>query len=273
VRHIIIHYHIFKNAGTSIDRSLADSFGEEWRRFDHPIGWRNITTADLLAFLRARPPLKAFSSHHLRWPQPSTADIRPYPLVFVRHPIDRIASMYYYFRGIQHEQVDGRTFPEYVDWLLSPAGSWVARSFQTIFLSDGHINEDDSPEPPVVASPTRLAQAKQRLEHLPEFGVVERFDESIERLSAWLRPTFPQLVFGKHRLNASQDPSPATERRRSEVADALGHARYRQLLDANEADMELYDHAMRVFASRQASRLKRAAKIAGMGVRALRRRP
>jgi hypothetical protein len=61
---------VFKNAGTSVDAWLSAQFGAGWQSFDRPTGWSNITTSDLLAFLRERPAVQALSSHQARWPEP-----------------------------------------------------------------------------------------------------------------------------------------------------------------------------------------------------------
>jgi hypothetical protein len=136
MRDVIVHYHIFKNAGSSIDACLSDSFGARYHNFDIHEDWANITSNDLYEHLLENPDLRAMSSHQARWPEPSRQDLRAHPIVFVRHPIDRIGSMYS-FAVRRHEAfAEGKTLAQYVDQLLDPDSGFVARSAQTLFLSD-----------------------------------------------------------------------------------------------------------------------------------------
>lgn len=70
MRHVLLHYHIFKNAGSSVDAALAGCFGPAWSSYDADPVWTNITTGDLFAYLREHESLRALSSHQARWPEP-----------------------------------------------------------------------------------------------------------------------------------------------------------------------------------------------------------
>jgi hypothetical protein len=229
VRNVVIHYNLFKNAGTSIDTCLSTHFGAGWQSFDRPTGWSNITTSDLLAFLRERPAVQALSSHQARWPEPRSDDIHAYPIVFLRHPIDQVGSIYSYGRRIGDPRMASRTFKEYVEWQLGPASDIVFRSFQTLFLSD-----DDHlctyPESPITkVTSGHFDSAVRRLNDLPAFGLVEQFDASLAMLTASLADPFPELVLQAHRDNTSSDRTAAPlERRISDIEEGLGGDLYRQ---------------------------------------------
>ena len=59
----LVHYHLFKNAGTSVDEMLRQNFGSQWieREFEGP---HNRPNTDAVAqFLNERPDIIALSSH------------------------------------------------------------------------------------------------------------------------------------------------------------------------------------------------------------------
>ena len=146
MRDVIVHYHIFKNAGSSIDACLANSFGPRWHNYDIDEDWANITSDDLRQHLAEHPDLRAISSHQARSPDPSGGDLRAHPIVFVRHPIDRVGSMYSFAVSRGEEFAADRTFAQYVDQLLAPETGFVARSAQTLYLSDDdHLTKPPGP--------------------------------------------------------------------------------------------------------------------------------
>jgi hypothetical protein len=69
-RALIIHYHIFKNAGTSVDFALSESFGDKWTTFEGKDACDLLTSAQLARFIDEDPDLKAISSHLARPPFP-----------------------------------------------------------------------------------------------------------------------------------------------------------------------------------------------------------
>src|ERR1700685_1569285 len=48
----------------------------------------------------AAPRLNTFSAHHLRYPGPAIPGTVVFDCCFLRHPLDRLVSVYTYFRGI-----------------------------------------------------------------------------------------------------------------------------------------------------------------------------
>ena len=258
MRNVVLHYHMFKNAGTSIDACLADSFGDAWHNFDRDEEWTNLTTADLYEHLTENPHLLALSSHQARWPEPWREDLRVHPIVLVRHPIDRVGSLHSFATRRGEPEAKGTTLAQYVDRVLEPEAGFVARSFQTLFLSDDeHLTQ--WPEGPTTeASGTHLNQAMARLEQLPTFGMVERFDETIALLGHQLAPHFPDLALVVRHENVSPGRDPVLADRIDQIRSALGRRRYRRLLDANEFDMELWSRAERMFDQKSAQLLRQS---------------
>jgi len=250
VRNVILHYHIFKNAGTSIETALSRSFGSAWRSYDKDPLWANVTASDFLEILEAEPELKAISSHQGRWPVPSADGLRIFPLLLLRHPIDRVGSMYSYNRRIGEPDAMARTLSEYVDWLLGDCGSMVVRSFQTLFLSDDDALTDFPGGPVSEVTADHLSSALNRLNGLEVFGLVERFEESIAIFRQWLEPTFPELKLTVFRENASTDRHSSLKERLHKIANQLGRRRMRRLKRVNEADLELWSSATEQFERR-----------------------
>ena len=88
---MIIHYHIFKNAGTSIDYALKRVFGDAWGVFESDNAHTILTAEDLRKYLVDHIELKAVSSHVLR---PPLTNDHSLPILFLRHPILRAKSVY-----------------------------------------------------------------------------------------------------------------------------------------------------------------------------------
>ncbi|WP_273501534.1 sulfotransferase family 2 domain-containing protein [Paracoccus sphaerophysae] len=105
MRTVIVHYHIYKNAGTSFDHVLQHNFGDRVELFDGPYPFFTIDQEQLDRIIQRRPAAVAFSSHQVILPAPSSLDYRTLSAIFVRNPFLRIASIYRFKRG--PETVDG----------------------------------------------------------------------------------------------------------------------------------------------------------------------
>jgi len=98
-RAILVHYHIYKNAGTSIDHVLKAHFKERWTAYDKAEPGALISSAELAEFIRSHPEYDALSSHQARPPIPAGDEIEVYPLFMFRHPLDRLESIYRFERS------------------------------------------------------------------------------------------------------------------------------------------------------------------------------
>ncbi|MFC0342332.1 hypothetical protein [Paracoccus niistensis] len=105
MRTVILHYHIYKNAGTSFDHVLTHNFGGRHELFDGPFSFFTIDQDQLDRIIMRRPNAVAFSSHQIVLPAPSSLDYRALAAIFVRNPFLRIASIYRFKRG--PERPDG----------------------------------------------------------------------------------------------------------------------------------------------------------------------
>jgi hypothetical protein len=247
VRQVIVHYHIFKNAGTSIERLLQAAFGARWASLEGPTPTSLLRPSDLAAFLRDSPATLAVSSHLLRPPAPH--DLQVLPVVLIRHPIDRALSVYSQLRrspaqgqpsGLVAQRSD---FREFVRWCLDNknSGGMVIANYQVIHLSPasfraGHIFD-------AVAEPRDLRDAICFLSKGACYGVVDRFDAAADRLRSAASAIGLHIPAMKPRENATSD-RPASLGARIEVARGLLEDELSVRLEReNELDRRLYEWA------------------------------
>ena len=72
-RNVIVHYHLFKNAGSSIDHLLKFNFGDKWMAYDSDSASGIISTKGLEKLIADNPEVDAFSSC-LLYTSPSPRD-------------------------------------------------------------------------------------------------------------------------------------------------------------------------------------------------------
>jgi hypothetical protein len=239
-RPVLIHYHIFKNAGTSIDDSLQRSFGDRWTAFEGTHATDVIDAARLSTFLSETPHLVAVSSHLARPPLPwSTCR----PIVFVRHPIDRARSVFDFIHAdaTQPGSELARTlgFAGYIRWVLDGGrGGIVIRDYQTVHLSEASFRDGSVLD----ARPTErdLAQALELLEGWGVAGVVDRYDASVAVFQALYGPDFPDLMLDTVWLNRTQQSTRTLAERIADARSELGDELFDRLENANRLDLRLY---------------------------------
>jgi hypothetical protein len=241
MRKILVHIHLFKNAGTSVDQLLRESFGGQWRSVDGPHPWSLIRADELERLIATDERLVALSSHQVRPPLPQRAGWEIFPVVFLRHPIDRAGSVCFFERKTGFLKKEMRT-AEYIRWRLSEGGP-VIRNFQTACLSTAAVGHADQRK--VRARPEHLGEAKTFLQSLSAFGLVEKFDASMQRLVAVLGREFPQLQLRAVRSNESR--AGGIGERITELQREIGQELSKELLEANALDMELYEFARTLF--------------------------
>jgi len=256
MRHIIAHYHIFKNAGSTVDTILQRNFGRLWGSIEGNNPWDTLSPDSILRYALAHPTLKAISSHHARPPVPIDSNTVFHPLIFLRHPIDRVGSVYSFERrepksspGLGVKIARKNDFAGYVRWRLSDGNGAVIKNFQTVHLSG---REKDMRT--ASASEKDLGDAMERISHLPFFGIVEMFDDSIVRMKTQLAQYFGQIDTNYTVANQSAERKKMLLERLDEIEDALGTGLYQELLDKNALDMQLYDKAVKLFELQGAAR-------------------
>ena len=97
MRTVVLHYHLFKNAGTSVDRILQDNFANTWVTEEFPASGGNNTDR-VEAWIADTPDAVAFSSHTMMGPLPAVPGVRVIPVMLLRDPVARIRSAYRFER-------------------------------------------------------------------------------------------------------------------------------------------------------------------------------
>lgn len=228
-RHVILHYHLFKNAGTSLDAVLKRNFGDAWVTAEFPMAGGDNSGA-LAKWIEAEPEARVFSTHTGRGPVPDVPGVRVFPVVFLREPIARIVSAYRFERHQDADTLGARLAREhdlagYVRARLAMPRDRQCRDFQTHRLA-GFVPGEG----------VELERALAALRTLPFVGIVERFDASLARLAALLPDELALSDAGAAHSNRTEGGS-------ERLDDGL-----RELLDgANRGDAALYAAAREAF--------------------------
>ncbi|MFN2288478.1 MAG: hypothetical protein ABR578_09125 [Chromatocurvus sp.] len=242
MRHILLHGHIFKNAGSTLDWSLRRSFGSSFCEHRDDAAMREAPR-DALAAAFADASIVALSSHNLPSPPPSIDGIVFHTVFLLRHPIERALSVYAFERRQQAmtpgaQAAKRMSLQDYVAWRLQDDVRPVIRNFQTRFLAGGAVRHGYE-----TLTPDSVSAAYQRLTAGVPVGLVERYDASMVALEAALRPFFPRLDLAYVPQNVSQklsrvaDPVAAPDQ--AAAKEELGPL-WEPLLAHNAHDLALY---------------------------------
>jgi hypothetical protein len=236
MRFVILHYHFLKNAGTSIENILHRSFGGYFTSVDTSDRDGHVSNDALLALLQGNPLLRAVSSHQIRYPKPQIPGFLFFDVCFLRDPIDRVRSMYDYFR---EKPVAGDPVSEAAN--ESGLGEFVARLIERApwYLNDAQVNllaNGVANDPPTEEDFNRAVGVVLRTSFL---GVVDRFHDSLIAGQYFLRPVFPELNCAAEAANVSAGLERTLAERIAQVKDACDSGVYAELLRLNALDARL----------------------------------
>lgn len=199
MRTIILHYHLFKNAGTSVDQLLKRNFDTAWVTKEFPIpNSPQGNTPQVEDWIRENPDAVAFSSHTMAGPLPVVEGVRIVSIMLLRDPIKRIVSAYAFERtqGVstfgstlaRHTDLEG-----YVRVRLSIPNDRQCHDFQCARLARMLPGPEDE-----------FDRAKDALGKLTVSGLVEKFSIAMSNLAEELRPDFPEFSWEEVRSNTSK---------------------------------------------------------------------
>jgi hypothetical protein len=234
VRFVLLHYHFFKNAGSTIEEILAHSFFENYARLDTEHFDGVVTQEDLISFLSRHPGMKAVSSHQFSYPVPQAPGYIFFDLCFLRDPIDRIRSMYDYFREkpVPGEPASDLASEQSIGGFIAGLvkhHSYRVSNVQVNMLANGIVND-----PPADADLGRAIQVMMKISFL---GVVDCFPESLIAGQYFLRPIFPNLALAQEPANVS------SASRMETFQTACDPDVYAELVRLNALDSELVNRA------------------------------
>lgn len=233
-RPLIVHYHLFKNAGSSVDAILRANFANRWRGAEFAPEWAT-QLLELDEILAKDNELIAISSHTLSFPPSRIPGAQVLPIVFLRHPLDRQKSAYNFERTQRADTLGARVakdrdFAGYIRTRLGDPEDRGCRDFQAWRLA--------MMEP--TGEGTELERALRVIDTLPFVGLVEAFEQSIVALERLLRPLFPAFRGFVVRENVTHPAGQTLDERLRGIASALGPDLLRAFETANGGDFELY---------------------------------
>jgi len=244
-RPVIVHCHLFKNAGTTLDWSLRRQFGTAF--VDHRNDDDMRRGADYLKpYLESHHQLSALSSHHVRFPLPVSEKLELLPVISLRHPIDRARSVYEFERR-QDSQSPGAihakklSFADYVRWRMQSDVAPTIRNFHCSFCTSSFDSVID--EQAYLDSVAMLIKT-------PLLVIVERYDESMVALENRLDHYFPGVDLSYVRQNETSGREINLVERIQRVFDDLGPELTVEFREKNHWDMELYETALAILDER-----------------------
>jgi hypothetical protein len=251
---LLILIHIPKTAGTTLSHMLRMRFAlrpANWLRHARTLGYYHLGYArpeHLEARLariaalspRQRSQVRFFAAHAgfgLRERLPDDLRATAGYITVLRDPVARVISTFHHLRS------EGRlprdlNLRNYIDQRRH-FGLFKFDNAQTRYLAgEGGVAIDDHAHR---VTRDMLELAKQRLEHdIWWFGLTERFEESVLMLADLLRWKRPQYVSARVTKSRGDEQPPET-------------ALLAKIREINALDVELYEHAARLFEQRLAS--------------------
>lgn len=247
MRKIIVHYHLFKNGGTSIDKILSHSFGDAWMSYDitdQPAA--KISSQELHALLLEKPGIKAFSSHQIAAPIPTTEKIELFPIIFLRHPLDRIMSCYLFEWGKQKGlRKPDKSLEEYINFRFQNKRRNAIEEFQTYKFAN--IDQQNPRLVNRMNDEELLDNAKSFIASLPFFGIVENFEESLKKMETYIGANFSELKIKNIRSNSLQDTRLSVEEKIEKFENSISKDLFSEVLERNKLDFELYAFSESLF--------------------------
>jgi len=201
-RTICLHFHIFKNAGTTIEWIFKKNFSKNAVSLDTKDPKGTLSNQFILDYLKQNPTVKSISSHQVRFPTPEANDFYFIPILFLRHPLDRAISIYTFNRRRKDanerpgvKKAKSLNLNDYLDWALKRKKFMVIKNFQVLFLSDKSVESSVETSDFTIAS--------KRLEDCQIVGVVDKFDESLVVAEDFLEKYFNKIDLTYKKQNVS----------------------------------------------------------------------
>ncbi len=137
---VLIYAHIPKCGGKTFNSVLRRNFGETYYREEALYSGYKYTKEEIVGILQTRYTLHALSSHRLTFDLPWANSPRPIlGLTFVREPIERALSSYYYLR--RHPGIASPAKSQSPEEVLREKLPRL-ENFQAFFLGRGKPNPD-----------------------------------------------------------------------------------------------------------------------------------
>jgi len=253
MRTIICHYHIYKNSGTSFDLMLAQNYGESHICFDGPFPFFSIDQEQLSRVIERKINIVAFSSHQIQLPVPASLDYLVLPVVFVRHPLLRILSIYRFKRQVfdgtsTSKAAQDMSFDEWLTYCFSDRQEVThVSNAQTRLLGAAYRQKPLIRRRPH-AMEYDVHQAIRNIESVKLLARTELFDQDVGRFPEILRKYGIEFDFVKVKPQntTTNNHDKSINELLYSVKKLISERNYQKLSDANEQDLVIYEHASNI---------------------------
>lgn len=242
-RVIILHNHLFKNAGSTIDWALQNNFGDTFvdHRDDDQM---RKGESYLKPYLCTNKRIKALSSHHLTMPLPKIARTQLLSIIILRHPIERVKSVYNFEKNQISDTHPGvihaRKLPlkDYIEWRMKPEVGATIRNFQSRrMLPPRKIGQEKF-------TSGDIASLNRQIQHIEMIGLVHRFDECMVLFEEQLRKIYSKIDLSYIAQNVNQASSSLSlEAKLEQLKSEIGKETYELLIENNQQDLALFADA------------------------------
>lgn len=234
---VLLHFHIYKNAGSTIEWILKKTFGKNASSVEPENNLEYLTKENIFNYLEKNPDTKSISSHQMEMMFPIHEKYRFFTIFLARHPIDRAFSIYFFKKKenddsigtIKANQMDLKNF---IKWNLETDGYRVMKNFQTLHVTNNYFRHDANSED--------LNKAKEIIKKIDFLGTVDRIDESLVLAEETLRPFYENIDLSYVKQNVNKEREDDLNKRIQKEANLIGKEIMEKLEKFNNLDLELF---------------------------------
>lgn len=237
---LILHHHIFKNAGATIEAILRRNFGSKWHTLAPRPGQPRLTGKDVEHHLAKHPEVVALSSQQFAVPLSLQRERLVIQICMLRHPLDRLCAIYQlYRREIQNTPValiaKTRSLPEFAEWL---ATNQPHELYSPQVTKLAHSGDFTFPPPP-----DSVDKAWSHIQHFAVLGTVDTLQETLSSATRFLVSVAPGLDLSPDLRTGDCTSEETLEERLSRLEQTCGPTAWAWLLRVNSADLSLWERA------------------------------
>ena len=253
MRPLILHGHLFKNAGSTFDWSLRRCFEDSFLDHRDDESMREGGNEFLKSLILKNPELIAISSHVMPLMHSYPTGIKIIPIYFLRHPLLRVRSVYEFelrqLPAITPGAIEAknRSFGEYIAWRLDEKVGAIIRNYHSRYL--GGLRRRG---PSAKGDKEDFGTALQTLSQTPIAPIVEHYDSSMIILEEALKPLFNSidLSYVAQNVRQKEDKEITLAEKLLGLQHDLGEL-YDDLVTANRFDLLLYEAGIELLHSQK----------------------
>ena len=253
MRSLILHGHLFKNAGSTFDWSLRRCFEDNFLDHRDDESMREGGNEFLKSLIQNNPALMAISSHVMPLLQSYPDGIKIIPIYFLRHPLLRVRSVYEFelrqLPAITPGAIEAknRSFRDYIAWRLDEKVGAIIRNYHSRYL--GGLRRRG---PSAKGDKEDFETALQTLSQTQIAPIVEHYDSSMIILEEALKPLFTtiDLSYVPQNVLQKEDKEITLDEKLLGLQNDLGEL-YDDLVAANTFDLLLYETGIELLHSKK----------------------